>query len=125
MRSYCLALVLFAISCGAAAQLPDFTDLVEKQGAAVVNVSTTAGSGARARGGGPRLPNVPEDDPFFEFFRRFMPQIPGPGPREFESQSLGSGFIISTDGYLLTNAHVVESAEEITIKLSDKREFKA
>jgi serine protease Do len=129
MRSYCLALVLFLVSCAAAAQLPDFTDLVEKQGAAVVNVSTTAGTGARARGGGPRLPNVPEDDPFFEFFRRFMPQIPGPGPgpgpREFESQSLGSGFIISADGYLLTNAHVVESAEEITIKLSDKREFKA
>jgi serine protease Do len=115
--------MLFVVSFGAGAQLPDFTDLVEKHGPAVVNVSTTAGTGARARGGGPRLPNVPEDDPFFEFFRRFMPQVPG--PREFESQSLGSGFIISGDGYLLTNAHVVESAEEITIKLSDKREFKA
>jgi serine protease Do len=66
---------------------------------------------------------VPEDDPFYEFFRRFMPQIPG--PREFESQSLGSGFIISGDGYILTNAHVVEGADEITIKLNDKREFKA
>ena len=122
MRSFCLAFVLFAFSYGAAAQLPDFTDLVEKHGPAVVNVSTTSA----ARRGASRLPNVPEDDPFYEFFRRFMPQIPGPGaPREFESQSLGSGFIISTDGYLLTNAHVVESAEEITIKLSDKREFKA
>jgi serine protease Do len=100
---------------------PDFTELVDKQGPAVVNVSTTS-SGRAARGGG-RLPNVPEDDPFYEFFRRFAPQ--NPGPREFEAQSLGSGFIISTDGYVLTNAHVVEAAEEITIKLNDKREFKA
>ena len=120
MRSFCLALLLVAVTCSARAQLPDFTDLVEKHGPAVVNVSTT--SSARARGG-PRLPNVPEDDPFFEFFRRFMPQQPG--PREFESQSLGSGFIISTDGYVLTNAHVVEAADEITVKLNDKREFKA
>jgi len=122
MPSFGLALVLLLASFAATAQLPDFTDLVEKQGPAVVNVSTTAAP--RGRGGnGPRPPNVPEDDPFYEFFRRFMPQIPG--PREFESQSLGSGFIISPDGYVLTNAHVVEAADEVTIKLSDKREFKA
>jgi serine protease Do len=70
----------------------------------------------------PQFPNLQEDDPFYEFFRRFTPQ---PGPREFHSQSLGSGFIVSQDGYILTNAHVVESAEEITVKLTDKREFKA
>lgn len=120
MRSLCLAALLFVCSLGARAQLPDFTELVEKYGPAVVNVSTTSAPRARA---GPRLPNVPEDDPFYEFFRRFMPQIPG--PREFESQSLGSGFIISADGYVLTNAHVVEAADEITVKLNDKREFKA
>jgi serine protease Do len=121
-RQYCVALFLLAIAFTAGAQLPDFTDLAEKQGPAVVNVSTT--STGRAARGGPRLPTVPEDDPFYEFFRRFMPQVPG-GPREFESQSLGSGFLITADGYLLTNAHVVEAADEITIKLNDKREFKA
>lgn len=101
-----------------AAQLPDFTDIVERQGPAVVNISTTSGRGAVAQ----QSPNVPEDDPFYEFFRRFAPN---PGPREFQSQSLGSGFVISADGYVLTNAHVVEAAEEITVKLTDKRELKA
>lgn len=95
--------------------LPDFTELVEKQGPAVVNVSTT--STAR---GGPQSP-VPEDDPFYDFFRRFGPQQ----PREYEARSLGSGFIISADGTILTNAHVVDSADDVTVKLSDKREFKA
>ena len=62
-----------------------------------------------------------EEDPFYDFFRRFGP----PQPREYESRSLGSGFIISADGYILTNAHVVEAADEITVRLTDKREFKA
>lgn len=116
LKRFFLALVLFA-PVAAAGQLPDFTDLVERQGTTVVNISTTqTGRGSVA------LPNVPEDDPFYEFFRRF---IPNPGPREFQSQSLGSGFIISGDGYILTNAHVVDAAEEITVKLNDKREFKA
>ena len=106
-----------------AAQLPDFTDLVEKQGPAVVNISTTQSVRNPLL---PQIPNLPEDDPFYEFFRRFIPQPgPGQGPREFQSQSLGSGFIISQDGYILTNAHVVETADEITVKLTDKREFKA
>jgi len=67
---------------------------------------------------------MPEDDPAFDFFRKFMPPQ-FKGPREFESKSLGSGFIISADGYILTNAHVVDDADEVTVKLTDKREFKA
>lgn len=122
IRRHFLGLVLLLVSASAVGQLPDFTDLVERQGPAVVNISTTS-NGRAARAGQPRLPNLPEDDPFYEFFRRFMPQVPG--PREFEAQSLGSGFIISADGYVLTNAHVVESADEITVRLNDKREFKA
>ena len=97
-------------------ELPDFTDLVEKQGAAVVNISTT-----QIIQNPQVLPNIPEDDPFYEFFRRFSPQV----PREQESQSLGSGFIISSDGYIMTNAHVVDSADKVTVRLTDKREFRA
>jgi serine protease Do len=99
--------------------LPDFTDLVEKQGPAVVNVSTTQTVRVPQMFQG--APNVPENDPFYEFFHRFAPQV----PQEQESQSLGSGFIISADGYILTNAHVVDRAEKITVRLTDKREFKA
>jgi serine protease Do len=111
--------LFFLVPVAQAAQLPDFTELVEKQGPTVVNISTTQSVRSPLA---PQVPNLPEDDPFYEFFRRF---IPSPGPREFQSQSLGSGFVISADGYVLTNAHVVDAADEITVKLNDKREFKA
>ncbi len=103
-------------------ELPDFTDLVEKQGTAVVNVSTTQ----TVRGGRvfPQIPDLDEDDPMFDFFRRFIPRQPNM-PHDFQSKSLGSGFIISTDGYILTNAHVIDSADEVMVRLTDKREYKA
>src|SRR5688500_12241230 len=98
MKRQGLALVLH-VPLTAAAPHPEATDLVEKHGAAVVNISTTQTS--RAGAGAGRIPGVPEDAPLYEFSRRFTPQ-PGPGtPREFHSQSLGSGFIISADGYVL------------------------
>jgi|LNFM01.1.fsa_nt_gb serine protease Do len=124
-RYFFLALCLF-VPLQSAAQLPDFTELVEKQGAAVVNISTTQSANRNALSR--QLPQLDENDPFYEFFRRFMPNNPNPGqqgPRGFQAQSLGSGFIISADGYILTNAHVVEGADEVSVKLTDKREFKA
>ncbi|MCC6610082.1 MAG: DegQ family serine endoprotease [Burkholderiales bacterium] len=119
-----LSLLVLGLAFDAVAQgrdLPDFTQIVEQQGSSVVNISTTQ---ARQRSAQPRMPQLDEDDPFYEFFRRFIPRGPQ-GPRDFDSQSLGSGFIISTDGYILTNSHVIDSADEITVKLNDKREFKA
>ncbi len=122
-----LVLLAFVVSSPAFSQgreLPDFTRLVEEQGAAVVNISTT--QSARRTGTVPQVPGI-EDEEVLEFFRRFVPRQPGPGqgPGRPESRSLGSGFIISADGYILTNAHVVESADEITVRLTDKREYKA
>jgi serine protease Do len=110
-------------------ELPDFTELAEKQGASVVNISTTQVIKGN-RSGSPSFP-FDEDDPAFEFFRRFLPpgsglgQAPNQPPREYKNRSLGSGFIVSADGFVLTNAHVVESADEVLVKLTDRREFKA
>jgi len=105
-----------------ARDLPDFTELAEKQGPAVVNISTTQiVRGNRFSQGLP----FDENDPAFELFRHFFQQQPGMPQREFETKSLGSGFIISADGHVLTNAHVVAAADEVIVKLTDKREFKA
>ena len=112
-----------AAAQGRQGALPDFTELYERQGPAVVSIDVT--QKARKQ----RFPDISEDDPFYEFFRRFG-QVPRNGPgggqqREFETQSTGSGFIISPDGYIVTNAHVVDDANEVTVRLSDKREFVA
>jgi serine protease Do len=103
-----------------AQDLPDFAGLVEKQGPAVVNISTV--QTVRENAAIQPFPGVP-GDPFFELFRRMVP--PQSVPRQYQTQSLGSGFIISPDGYILTNAHVVEGADEVTVKLTGKRELKA
>jgi serine protease Do len=110
-----------AAPSGAPTGLPDFSQLVERDGPTVVNVTTTRAARASAGGVAGALP----DDPLFDFFRRFLPQ-PDPDESDGPMQGLGSGFIISQDGYILTNAHVVLDADEVTVRLSDaKREFKA
>ncbi|NMF87996.1 DegQ family serine endoprotease [Aromatoleum petrolei] len=111
--------------------LPDFGDLVEQVGPAVVNIAVTQKEKARPMG--EDVPGLSPDDPFYDFLRRFgvpMPGMPGQpghgnrGPRV--QRGVGSGFIVSGDGYVLTNAHVVgEGESEVTVKLIDKREFKA
>lgn len=112
--------------------LPDFTHLVEQVGPAVVNVESTIGSRSGAR----RSAQAPDDgfpgeDQLPEFFRRFFGpgfQMPGPGqqqPSMPRGRSMGTGFIISADGYVLTNHHVIDGADEVKVTLSDRREFTA
>jgi len=102
---------------GSTIQLPSFASLVRQYGPAVVNISSTR----TLRENVAPLP-VPEDDPLAEFFRRFMPP---PGSEEYQARGVGSGFILSTDGFVLTNAHVVAESDEVTVKLTNKREYKA
>ncbi|MDE2564331.1 MAG: DegQ family serine endoprotease [Burkholderiales bacterium] len=106
-------------------QLPDFSELAERVGPSVVNIRT-AERPAPSSGSGPMDPNLEE------FFRRFGIPVPGrPDPRRGDDggqpqlRGVGSGFILSADGYIMTNAHVVEGADEVTVTLTDKRELKA
>jgi serine protease Do len=107
--------------------LPDFPDLVEQVGPSVVNIRTVERRSSSA------VPGATDED-MQEFFRRFfgqpLPGVPGPRPNrpqpdEEHPRGVGSGFILSTDGYVMTNAHVVEGADEVLVTLTDKREFKA
>ncbi|MFJ2546892.1 DegQ family serine endoprotease [Pseudomonas sp. NPDC087612] len=107
--------------------LPDFTTLVEQASPAVVNISTKQKLPDRKYAAG-QMPDLEGLPPMFrEFFERNMPQTPRSprGDRQREAQSLGSGFIISSDGYVLTNNHVVADADEIIVRLSDRSELQA
>ncbi|MCT7298573.1 DegQ family serine endoprotease [Ralstonia sp. CHL-2022] len=100
----------------------DFSGIVDRYGPAVVNISTTAHAQRTSMQGLP--PGMSPDDPFSEFFKRFMPQMPQQRGDQIV-RGLGSGFIVSADGLILTNAHVVDGAQEVNVKLTDRREFKA
>lgn len=110
--------------------LPDFTNLVQQVGPAVVSISAEVGGGRVAQGPG----QAPGQEEIPEIFRRFFgDEFPMPGPQQGPGQpgprprgiSQGTGFLISDDGYVLTNHHVVEGAETVTVQLADRREFKA
>jgi serine protease Do len=133
MLAACVTLGLAPASAHAQ-NLPDFSTLVENVGPAVVNIRTTEKARAPRGNGGPEF-----DEDMLEFFRRFgmpipnqqqnprrpAPQRPPQGEGEPQQRGVGSGFILSSDGYVMTNAHVVEGAEEVFVTLTDKREFKA
>jgi len=107
------------LSAAHAGSLPDFTELAEKQSPSVVNITTTQDARPMRRGHTP--------DEMSEFFKRFgMPDFGMPDPgRQHPRKGQGSGFIVSADGYILTNTHVVDDADEVIVKLSDRREFRA
>src|SRR6202041_3073793 len=98
--------------------LPDFSGLVAENGAAVVNISVVEKA---QKGVAPGDPSD-ADDPLSQFFRHYQMPAPEHAP---PSHGIGSGFIVSPDGYVLTNAHVVADASEVTVKLTDRREFRA
>ncbi|MGN6667093.1 MAG: trypsin-like peptidase domain-containing protein, partial [Trinickia sp.] len=126
------AAALMPAEAAAKTGIPDFSGLVETYGPAVVNISAKHVVKQVSHRSMRQLP-VDPDDPFFQFFKRFYGgQFPGynggdngGGQEDVPSASLGSGFIISNDGYILTNAHVVDGANVVTVKLTDKREFHA
>ncbi|WP_422909863.1 DegQ family serine endoprotease [Pseudomonas sp. MAC6] len=124
------AMLLLGQALVAQASLPDFTELVEQASPAVVNISTRQKMPERTVAGSGQL-NMPDLEgmpPMFrEFFERNIPQVPRApgGGRQREAQSLGSGFIISADGYVLTNNHVIADADEIIVRLSDRSELEA
>jgi len=101
--------------------LPDFSTLVDHYGPAVVNVEVVE----KAQGGG--VQGLSPNDPFYDFFRRFGIPAPDQGHGEHQPpvKGAGSGFIVNSDGYILTNTHVVANAEEVTVRLTDRREFPA
>ena len=100
--------------------LPDFAELVAANAPAVVNISTMQVT-KRSMPRGLEIPDLPEDSPFHDFFRRFLEDEDQPR----NTQSLGSGFVVSSDGYILTSAHVIADASEIIVRFNDRREFNA
>ncbi|KFX68841.1 serine peptidase [Pseudomonas taeanensis MS-3] len=125
-----LAVLLLGQVVTAQADLPEFTELVEQASPAVVNISTRQKIPERVAtaDGQMTIPDLEGLPPMFrEFFERNMPQVPRApgGGRQREAQSLGSGFIISADGYVLTNNHVIADADEIIVRLSDRSELEA
>lgn len=122
------ALLLLGQMSLARAELPEFTELVEDASPAVVNISTRQNLPQRDVSIQGQIPDLEGLPPMFrEFFERSIPQVPRSprGGRQREAQSLGSGFIISDDGYVLTNNHVVADADEIFVRLSDRSELEA
>lgn len=123
---FSIILFVSGIRLVSAQALPDFTPLIEKNLPGVVNISTTLKRDVASQQQN-AMPQIPEDSPLYDFFKKYLEQMPegeDAQPND-ERSSLGSGFIISKDGYIITNNHVVADADEIIVRLNDRREFVA
>lgn len=120
-----VSLLLFSASQAWSRDLPDFTELVEKHGAAVVNISTSQQIKQPKSHKQFKMPEQVPEGPFGDLFRHFFGEGEGGDMEEFDAKSLGSGFVISEDGYILTNNHVIKDANEIIVRMNDRRELEA
>jgi serine protease Do len=118
-----------AVSAPAAmVTLPDFSTITTRDGPAVVNISVTGTMKASDDEAAAEVQGIDPDDPMFQFFRRFQGQMNPRGKqqdRDVPVRAQGSGFIVDAGGIIITNAHVVKDAKEVTVKLTDRREFRA
>jgi len=125
--SYILRLILVmmvSVPLVVQAALPEFTRIVDDAKDSVVNISTKTKSRKSKSNQHPSIPDLPEGSPFGDLFEKFF-DYENPGERQRDSQSLGSGFIISKDGYILTNHHVIEGADEVVVRLASREEYVA